>query len=221
MKNYSKKEAINVITSCAKTYEENLANKNLLLFCLDKHKRPYFFEMTFLARNFLHMTGLKLVTTLNSDNQQHKMTPTEFYEKCLNHQIKEEDFEFDEEKTAYLKLQVLPLVINKNLSANSIGDFKSRTPKLYTEKLVGGMKACVGFVCDCNSGFYYPNTVLKIDIRDHISNPMRIVAIFRKEKTNDKYEEITYKAKGVDFDLIDLPDELSYLSEILNHKTEN
>ena len=45
-----------------------------------------------------------------------------------------------------LKLDILPYVMNKSLSAGMIGDYNSANPKLYTEKLIGSVKACVEFV---------------------------------------------------------------------------
>ncbi len=47
MGNHTKKEAIKIVTSCAKAYKENLAGKNLLFLCLDKNKKVYFVEVKY------------------------------------------------------------------------------------------------------------------------------------------------------------------------------
>ena len=83
-----------------------------------------------------------------------------FYEKCLDHRLTESDFELSDKGTTELKLDVLPLLISKNLSANMIGDFSSTHPKLYTEKVAGGKKAYIGFIFDTMSQKYVPNTVI-------------------------------------------------------------
>ena len=83
-----------------------------------------------------------------------------FYEKCLGHRLTESDFELSDKGTTELKLDVLPLLISKNLSANMIGDFSSTHPKLYTEKVAGGKKAYIGFIFDTMSQKYVPNTVI-------------------------------------------------------------
>ena len=36
---------------------------------------------------------------------------------------------------------------------------------LVAEKLAGGVKGCMGFVLDEETGYYTPNTVLNFDIR--------------------------------------------------------
>ena len=50
-----------------------------------------------------------------------------------------------------------------------VGDFNGCNPKLYTEKLAGGVKACLGFV-KTHRAEYVPNTVLNTDIRTVTKN---------------------------------------------------
>ena len=63
-----------------------------------------------------------------------------------------------------LKLEILSVLLEKNLSANLIGDYKANNPKLYTEKIAGGVKAGMGIVLNKN-GKYVPNTALNIDYK--------------------------------------------------------
>ena len=169
-------------------------------------------ELTFDASNFLHLTGLQPLETTDASGKLHKLTPAEFYNKCLDGKLRLQDFDFAADGTTPLKLDVLPSVINSNLSAKMIGDYNSANPKLFTEKLVGNVNACVGFVSTLPSGRYVPNTLLKVDIRTYAPNRARIVAIFRKNKMDVGYSEITYKAKNVDWSIIEYPTEFSYLS---------
>lgn len=150
-----------------------------------------------------------------TDISTKEITAIPFYEKCLDHKLSPDDFEFAEDGTTMLKLEILPSLITKNLSASMIGDYNSNKPKLYTEKLAGGVKACMGFVSDTASGFYVPNTVLKEDIRDNVSNWLRIIAIFRKPVAYKKYTEITYMAKKTDWTRVRVPDFYRYLLDIL------
>lgn len=60
MKHYTKEQAISIVVSCAERYRDELANKNLLFICQDKHKRTTAIEFSFDASNFLHLTGLKI-----------------------------------------------------------------------------------------------------------------------------------------------------------------
>lgn len=209
---FTKEQAIKIVSSCAKSYQDNLVDQSLLFVCLDKHKRTLCIEFTFDASNFLHLTGLKLNGIIDENGSKHTLSAIDFFNKCLDHKLSIHDFEFASDGTTVLKLEVLPFVISKNLSADMIGDYDSTNPRLYTEKLVGGIKACVGFIKP--SGRYVPNTVLKVDIRNHAANISRVVAVFRKNKLDDKYSELTYKAKKVDWQCVKYPDEFAYLPSL-------
>lgn len=206
MGSYSKEQAISIVVGCAEKYRDNLMNRSLLIAHSDKHKNLECIELTFDASNFMHLTGLKL----------NGITADDFYDKCLSHRLSIDDFEFSNDGTTSLKLDVLPSVMTKKLSANMIGDYNSSNPKLYTEKLVGGEKACMGFVQSGARKRYVPNTLLKFDIRDISSNTRRIVAVFRKPRQQSNYEEITYRAKNFDWNAATLPGDYAYLNDILN-----
>lgn len=206
MKKYDKSEAISIVAACAKNYKQNLVDRCLLFVCTDKHKNIHTLETTFYASNFLHLTGLRLT-------DEAAMSATDFYMHCLEHSLSPSHFEFAEDGTTDLKLSVLPQLMAGNLSANEIGDFSGNRAKLYTEKLAGNTKACIGFIFSDLSGHYVPNTVLNIDIRDYIKNPLRIIATYRKKKDEPSYTELVYKAKKVDWSKINYPDSISYLTK--------
>ena len=205
MGHYSKKDAISVVTKCALRFKNELDGKNLLFVCNDKTDRLSLIEFTFKSMNFLHMTGLV---------PDRNITAKEFYRKCVDHKLSERDFEFPENGTAELKLDVLPYVISKDLSARMIGDLGSLHPKLHTEKLAGSVRACVGFVHTGN-GRYVPNTVLKTDIRDNVDKPSRVVAVLRKGIEHRAYREVTYKVRDFDFSSSKWPDEYGYVPRLL------
>ena len=212
MGQYTKAQAISIVVTCAEQYRENLANKNLLFICQDKHKRISAIEFSFDASNFLHLTGLKVKKLkYKGDDADDTISAKEFYEKCLAHRLSASDFEFAKDGTTQLKLEVLPRLISKNLSATMIGDYNSRNPKLVTDKLAGNTAACMGFVTTGPAERYVPNTVLKIDIRDYISNQVRVLAVYRKTMCADRYEEATYFAKKIDWDAVTYPEQYSYL----------
>ena len=212
MGQYTKAQAISIVVSCAEQYRDNLANKNLLFICQDKHKRISAIEFSFDSSNFLHLTGLKIKKKkYNSGNADDSISAKEFYEKCLAHRLSANDFEFAKDGTTPLKLDVLPKLVLKNLSATMIGDYNTRNPKLVTDKLAGNTVACMGFVPTGPANRYVPNTVLKVDIRDYISNQVRVIAVYRKPIAADQYSEATYFAKKVDWDTVTFPDQYTYL----------
>lgn len=59
-----------------------------------------------------------------------------------------------------------------------IGDLDTQTIKLYTEKLIGNVTACMGFI-QCGKT-YKPNTVLESNLKNYSKAPCRVIATFRK-----------------------------------------
>lgn len=209
MKKYTKEEAIAIVVQCAEEYHTELEGKNLLFICADKHKQTVAIEFSFYGSNYMHLTGLK-----SSRHPTGRPTPlfaNDFYQKCLEHKLSVNDFDFSEDGTTHLKLAVLPNVICKNLRANIVGDYNSSRPRLYTEKIVGSIQACMGFSFDRKTSEYVPNTVLQEDARDLTSNAVRVIAVFRKDGHAERYEELTYKAKKLDWKSVRFPEEYDYL----------
>ena len=220
----TKKEALAVVFSCADEYKENLVDHSLLFLCQDKHKTTYCVEVTFDISNFQHLTGFKTVR-MDSESSEHdssdenvaqktgkkKITAAHFFELCIDRRLSENDFEFAEDGTTPLKMKVLPSVVKKSLSANMIGFYNGLQPRLYTERIAGSVKACVGFVRDEDDGRYVPNTVLEGDIRQKVTRPDRILVTYRKKSDTAEYSEIVYAAKKVDWKTIKVPKEYPYL----------
>lgn len=209
MAKHTKADAIRIVTSCAERYQKELADKTLLFVCADKHRRLSCFAFSFYPWNFMHLTGLK-----PSQRAGKVLTANDFYHRCLAHKLSPQDFEFSKDGTTAQKLDVLPSVICKDLSANMIGEYHSSKPKLYTEKLAGGTKACVGFVRDDLTDGYVPNTVLKEDIRNHVAHYVRVVAVYRKPTGVPQYQELVFKAKKFDWAGIVYPEEYAYLTKL-------
>ena len=199
----TKEQAINIVLSCADKYKNELLNKCLLFVVIDKSKRLSFVETRFGAGQFLHLTGLKITDK--------ECSATRFFKKCLDHKLSPDDFEFADNQTTIMKLEVMPSLICKNLAANSVGSYKGFGLVLNTEKLVGGIRGCIGFVSDKKNKYYVPNTLLKADIRDFIVDAGRILVTYRRDVTENRYSEIVYAAKNVDWKFLVLPDEYSYL----------
>ena len=111
-----------------------------------------------------------------------------------------DDFWFSGDGTTTLKLQVLPFVLAKNLNANSFGNF-------------GGN--CIGVVKDALPEHGVPNPLLNEDIRKISKNQMRIIAIYRKNISEEESREIVYKAKKIEWYKIVYP---AFLEQGFVHK---
>ena len=158
----NKSEAQKVLFECAELYKNNLIDYNLLFLCAGKNRKMNALEMQFSTTGFLHLTGVKFPGK--------KIPARAFFDKCINRRLSLAEFDLALDGTTELKLKILPLLFQKNLSASMIGDFSARTSLLVTEKLAGGIKGCMGFVRDEGTGYYVPNTVLSLDIRKYIKN---------------------------------------------------
>lgn len=96
----TKKDALNIVFSCAISYKENLAGRSLLFVTADKHKVVRGLEVTFDSSNFLHMTGFKL--------SNKEIGANNFLSMCCDKRLSETDFEFAADGTTEMKLRVLP-----------------------------------------------------------------------------------------------------------------
>lgn len=197
-----KKHILQSITSCAKQYKENLIGKNLLIISIDKKQLVSATELYFYKGNFLHLTGVVTV-----------LSPDEFFDRSVENKLSEKDISLRSDGTTSQKLSVLPALLKKNLSANMIGDYLNTGINLYTEKMVGNVRGCLGFIKDSNNGKYVPNTVLEDDIRKRITNQRRIIAIYRKAQDRENYSEVVYIAKNTDLSAYTMPTPFEYLNQ--------
>lgn len=196
-----KEEALKIILACADKFQKNLVNKNLLFICADKNRNISTMEVAFVKGNYLHMTGVKF-------RKDKKLSANQFYKMCLKRRLSVNDFELAVDGTTGLKLQVLSALVESNLSANMIGTYSGSRPMLYTDKLAGNVKGCVGFLLDEEKGFYIPNTILNEDIRKLVVDGKRVVRVYRKDIGQKKYTEIVYEAKNVDCNMVNIDKEI-------------
>jgi len=196
-----KDEAIRILTTCARQYNENLVNKNLI-FIFTENGIISHFESLFLPRHYLHLTGVELITK--------NIKSVDFYKLCLKSQLSLSAFSFHKNGTTEMKLSVLPQVMNIHKTAKMVGDYDNAKSILYTEKIIGTVTACVGFVR--NDRYYLPNTTLREDIRTITLKPQkRILAILTKKDKYKQYYNCSYLAKGVSLESIIISNELKQL----------
>ncbi len=132
-----------------------------------------------------------------------------FFEKCIDGRLSEDDFMLSKDGTTAQKLDVIESMMNIKKVAAMIGEFTDRGPKLYSEKVSGNTCACMGFVTDGYTRLNVPNTLLKKDIRDVSSKPQqKIFAIMSKNYTDEKYSIVEKCDKTL---------ELSKVSEIRDY----
>ncbi len=184
-----KKQGMTIISDCAKLYKENLLDKNLLIIYEDKTDKTStkYFEVLFKAKNFLHLTGIESPKDIPSKR---------FFELALKSKLPLDRISFKADGTTEMKLSILKNTMKIHKLAKMVGYYNDTKPQLKTEKIAGTISMCVGFVEDNN--IYVPNTVLKEDVRNVTNSPQsRILAIYSKDKSEEKYSERTYLAKNI------------------------
>lgn len=216
MARLSKEDIIKVVVESARLYKKNLQDKTLLFVLMDKRKNISFEEVSFRKNNFLHLTGLKI--------NKKDLSAEQFFNFCIDGRLSGKDFSVPEGGTTVLKLQILPYLLTKNLNANSFGDFGGNGFRLYTEKLAGGVKGCIGFVKAEETLEWVPNTLLNEDIRKISKNGKRVIATYRKQREEEKYTEMVYCAKKIDWEQLCFPESHAYLQKLIcvkeNHVVE-
>ena len=195
-----KDEAIRIITDCAKLYHANLENRNLLFIFGDNNKFD-FFESLFLPRHYMHLTGIKPLSR--------SIRSSDFYNLCLKGQLPASFFTFQENGTTEMKLSVLSRIVNIHKTAKMVGDYDYTKSLLITEKIVGTVTACLGFVRD--GEYYAPNTILREDVRDVTIKPQsKVLAVLSKTINEKQYTFYTYLATGVSKDIAQTSDNLRF-----------
>lgn len=187
MRNFlAQKEFIDIISKSQKEFEKNLKNKKLMFVYENKDKTIGEEEMFFPTTSFYHLTGVKAYDSNNQSLNSYK-----FYELLKLEGIDESKIEI-KDKTTYYKLQILPQLMQLDRMASMIGNFTEYSLLLQTNKLVGNVNACMGFIKSEKSNMYIPNTALKEDIRDITNDRKKIVAVLKKEINEKLYKNITY-----------------------------
>lgn len=201
-----KSEAIKILVESAELYEQNFKNKNMLIVCQDTANKIYVYEVRFSKSNFLHLTGVKPPTGK-------RINSSEFFNKCINNRLSKSDFEFSKDGTTQLKLNVLRMLLSQDMNASMMGDYSNYSPRLYTEKLVGGTRACMGFIKN-DKGVYVPNTVLNESIKHLITNQKKILLMITKDLSNGDYTVVKTSSK-FDIDTIVMPEGYEHIKDIL------
>ena len=186
MRNFlAQKEFIDIIAKSQKEFEKNLKNKKLMFIYENKDRTIGKEEMFFPTTSFYHLTGIKAYDLNNKLINSYK-----FYKLLQAGGIDESKLKI-KDNTTYYKLEVLPQLMKIDRMASMIGNFNGNSLLLQTNKLVGNVNACMGFIKN-EQNIYVPNTALKKDIRDITNERKKIIAVLKKDINEKIYKNITY-----------------------------
>lgn len=162
-------------------------------------------KVIFLQENFHHLTGVKL-----------NIKKKDFYKRLLNSKLKLTDFDFREDGTTALKLDVIEFYHTLFTSPSNIGYYDKNNYlniKLMTTKIIGTTRISLGLIKEKN--YYSPNSLLKQSMKQ-ITNQNYPVICILKRKFDWKEYRYSYLHKDYDKDFIE--NKLIELGEILKIK---
>lgn len=215
LKNYTKKEAIQIITSTARLYSKSLLNKNFLFIYRDRKSNSIqFFETIFLARHFQHLCGVEFI---DKDEEVVIHNASFFFDKCTKGVLAEEEIRLREDGTTNLKLETLPKIVSFVQFSKMTVTYSGNRPKLSVDRFAGTVNYSLGFTLD--GDYYMPSSCLLEDIRNLGHNPSQILAILSKDSHDNTgiYKKINYVAKGVPLDKLNMPDELINIIDLTDY----
>lgn len=207
MKKYTIDEARTIAMSCAKQYQQLLQDKKFLIIYRDQlTKEIKYLEVLFLDRNYQHLTGLELIDG-NGNILEHRSN--DFYRKCVGNLLKSNEISFKPDGTTHLKLAALGSITRIHSITKIAGDYNNGKPRLYADKVIGGVNFCMGLIKETDS--YAPISALLEDIKTVTYAPSQVLAIFSKSKNDTTYKNIRHVAKGLNLIKLNLPAEINLL----------
>jgi len=213
-RNYTKEEAIKCVVSNAKIYNKKLENESMLVVYKVDDTEFAHIEIVFVANNYQHLTGVELIDT---EGNIIKFQSENFYRKCLENKLSPEEISFKEDGTTPLKLEALSAIMKIHSVTKIVGDYNDKQPFLCVDKTVGNVNVCLGVRCN-DSGFYYPVSALRKDIRELSNNQSQVIAVFTKNPQENIYSRIRHVAKGVNLNNISFSEGLSDKVTLENYK---
>ena len=154
-------------------------------------------ETTYLSYNFKHLTGVKSSIPANR-----------FFSQCIKNKLTVNDFELADNDTSVLKADVICDLMRITTCAKMIGKYNETGFELMTDRLIGNIRGCMGFVNEGNQRFWKPNTILKADIRDRVERTFQVIAIYQKPIKEALYKTMKYEAQIMRDMMLELPKDI-------------
>lgn len=139
---FTKEDARRRVLNCAKQYQQNFLNKELIIIYRDKQcNNIRYIEVIFYERNYQHLTGLELI---DSNGNVLSNQSRNFFRKCIENKLGLDEFRFKKDGTTHLKLEALPVLMDVTKITKITGDYNNVRPYLLVDKVMGGVNFCLG-----------------------------------------------------------------------------
>lgn len=163
LKKYTKEEAVGILHSTAKDFQEKMAGRLFLVIYCDKLRRKMLYKKLQITKNnFMHLTGI---------NYEGNITAGDFFKMCLNGRLSPRKLLFRNDGFSEMKLSVLPYLSDLFHNPFWIGDSINNDITINADYFAGDKKCvlCLGFrsnKCD------YPVSLKCQSIREVVKKKM-------------------------------------------------
>lgn len=184
MRSYDENMALKIILQAAQEYDVRLKNKQFLVVYRGK-KGAETHCVGFRAINFLHLTGVET-----------DMSARQFYAACINKRLSKRDIRVDGKGKVQQKLQVLPYLSALLYHNCMIGDFINSGIFIKADYFIGDTKAVLSVGFRDGRKEDIPVTLYNESVKKLSDPTCKVLAIFRKEYDNPKFDICTYLTSG-------------------------
>lgn len=184
MRSYDENMALKIILQAAKEYDVRLKNKQFLVVYRGK-KGVEMHCVGFRAINFLHLTGVKT-----------DMSALQFYTACMNERLSIKDIWVDRKGKVQQKLQVLPYLSALLYHNCMIGDFINSGIVIKADYFIGDTRAVLSVGFRDGRKEDIPVTLYNESVKKLSDPTCKVLAIFRKEYDDPKFDICTYLTSG-------------------------
>lgn len=210
---FTKEDARRRVLNCAKQYQQNFLNKELIIIYRDRQcNNIRYIEVIFHERNYQHLTGLELIDSNGNvlNNQSRN-----FFRKCIENKLGLDEFRFKKDGTTHLKLEALPVLMDVTKITKITGDYNDVRPYLFVDKVMGGVNFCLGLSRE--GSVYVPSSALLEDIRKLTEAPSQVLVIMEKNIATDIYSIVKHVAKGLNLNTVKLPEQINSMIQLDNY----
>ena len=184
MRSYDENMALKIILQAAQEYDVRLKNKQFLVVYRGK-KGAETHCVGSRAINFLHLTGVET-----------DMSARQFYAACINKRLSKRDIRVDGKGKVQQKLQVLPYLSALLYHNCMIGDFINSGIFIKADYFIGDTKAVLSVGFRDGRKEDIPVTLYNESVKKLSDPTCKVLAIFRKEYDDPKFDICTYLTSG-------------------------
>lgn len=184
-----------IVIRCAEQYEKELLDTNVLFVYENRRTKKYeSVEVTFLASNFKHLTGVIYPHNDKEEADEMSEGAVHFFNLALRKRLNINKCNYKSDGTTPIKLQILSSIMNIKKTARMIGDYNNSRLHIMADKMCGSTSATLAFTRS-GSNELLPSSTLREDIRRLVTEYHTVIAVYQKSIQDREYANCFYTSK--------------------------